>query len=142
VPPFTTGRTPEIPVNNDIAGISAATSERNVGCAGDPVVGPANTVFSGSVASVIAMVPEDVIGLPVSLRNPGTVTATDETVPPAPPMLISTILPFESIVYRWLLVSVKRVKEPTGGGFGAAPLSPIIIGIRYPYITRFPVDDI
>ena len=72
--------------------MSAATSERNVGATAPPVVGPENTVFAVSVASVTASVPEVVTGEPDTDKNEGTVMATDVTVPepPPPPALART----------------------------------------------------
>jgi hypothetical protein len=62
-------------------GISAAVSPRNVGAAGDPVAGPANTVLAVSVTNVIASVPAAVTGLPPTLKIAGAVSPTLVTVP-------------------------------------------------------------
>lgn len=62
-------------------GMSLAPIARNVGVAAPPLVGPAKNVFAVSVANVIAKVPDVVIGLPVTDRMEGTVSATEVTVP-------------------------------------------------------------
>lgn len=56
--------------------MSAATSARNVGVAGEPVAGPDHIKLALCVANVTANVPDDVIGLPPTLNIPGTVIAT------------------------------------------------------------------
>jgi hypothetical protein len=68
-------------------GISAETSPLNVGCAADPVVGPAKTVLAVCVVNVWVSVPEVVTGLPVIVYI-GVVEASEKatlvTVPEVP----------------------------------------------------------
>jgi hypothetical protein len=52
-------------VSVSVLGRSALTSDLKVGCAAEPLEGPAKTVFSVSVARVNVRVPELVIGEPV-----------------------------------------------------------------------------
>ena len=66
-----------------VVGRSAFTIERKVGAAGVlPVAGPAQTVFTASVAKVKASVPVVVIGLPETEKMAGAVNATLVTEPP------------------------------------------------------------
>ncbi len=68
---------------------SAATSERNVGAASAPVAGPDQTRFLACVAKVPVSVPVDVTGEPVTVKIPGSASATLCTVPTeGPPSLI------------------------------------------------------
>lgn len=62
-------------------GQSAGTNERKVGTAGEPVLGPAQTVLADSVAFPITSVPEVVIGEPEIVNSTGTVCPTLVTVP-------------------------------------------------------------
>ena len=73
------------PIDKDAAGMSAATSARNVGAAAAPVVGPAQTRFAACVASVTASVPVVVTGEPPTEKIAGMDNATEVTVPPPPP---------------------------------------------------------
>ena len=57
-------------------GRSAATRDRNVGAAADPVVGPANTLFAVCVASVPVSVPVAVTGEPETEKILGRLNAT------------------------------------------------------------------
>src|SRR5258705_8275332 len=65
------------------AGMSAATSARNVGAAAEPEVGPAHTWLADALALVIASVPEPVTGEPDTENSAGTVSPTLVTVPAA-----------------------------------------------------------
>jgi hypothetical protein len=69
-------------------GTSAETSERNVGCAAAPVVGPAKTVLAVSVLSVSVSVPLPVTGEPEMVKMGAvdpSANATLVTVPLPPP---------------------------------------------------------
>ena len=71
------------PPNVELEGFgkSAPTSERKVGVAALPVVGPAKTKLALSVDRLIASVPLPVIGEPLTENPVGTVRATLVTVP-------------------------------------------------------------
>src|SRR5574340_1687323 len=65
---------------------SAATRDRKVGCAGAPLVGPAQTVLADSVAFVTASVPLVVTGVPATENSAGIERPTLVTLPvPTPP---------------------------------------------------------
>lgn len=65
-----------------MVGISAAASERKVGAAAPPLLGPANTVFALWLSKDRASVPDVVIGLPdTSKMADGADNATLVTVP-------------------------------------------------------------
>ena len=68
-----------------MTGISAETSDLNVGAAAPPEVGPANTKLALSLARDRASVPEVVMGDPEIDKKDGTVIATLVTVPLPPP---------------------------------------------------------
>ena len=90
VPPFAIGKTPLTPVVRLMEGMSVATNDLKDGAKALPDVGPANTVLAVCVAKDTARVPLVVIGDPDTLRKPGTVIATDVTVPPVPVALMVT----------------------------------------------------
>lgn len=71
-----------VPAVTPDAGKSAVTSERKVGAAFAPVVGPANTKFLAWFARVVVNVPEVVIGEPVTEKMDGMLRPTEVTVPP------------------------------------------------------------
>ena len=60
----------------------ASPNVLNVGVAGEPIVGPANTVFILCVARVADNVPEEVTGEPVTENMEGRDRPTEVTVPP------------------------------------------------------------
>ena len=64
--------------------MSAATSERKVGAAAPPDVGPAKTKFAFSLTSVAVSVPLEVTGEPLTEKIEGIVSATLVTVPRFP----------------------------------------------------------
>ena len=75
------------PVTPDcaMAGMSAATSARNVGAAAEPLPGPAKTMFAFWFANDTASVPLVVMGEPATDRKLGTLSATLVTEPLPPP---------------------------------------------------------
>ena len=75
------------------------TKARYVGVAGEPELGPALTTLADCVLSVMASVPEVVMGEPETLLSEGTVRATEVTVPEPPePLAAAVILPLASTV--------------------------------------------
>ena len=65
-------------------GKSAVTSERKVGVAALPLVGPLQILLAAWVANDPVNVPLVVIGLPETEKIPGNAKATEVTVPVVP----------------------------------------------------------
>jgi hypothetical protein len=76
--------------------MSATTMPRKLGCAAEPVVGPANTIFAACVARVSVSVPVVVTGDPVIVKigvvEPSA-NATLVTLPDPPPTALTVTLP-------------------------------------------------
>lgn len=71
---------------NPMLGRSANTNERKVGDAAGPLEGPENTLLAGSVANAMLILPAEVTGDPVIVKNPELSTKpTLVTVPLVPP---------------------------------------------------------
>jgi len=90
---------------------SSLTSERNVGAAAAPVVGPAKIKLALCVASVVVRVPDVVTGLPLTLNMAGIDKATLVTVPLPGPMFVMVIPPAALVI--WMPEPAVRVAAAT-----------------------------
>ena len=103
-------------------GKSATTSDRNVGTAAGPVLGPAYTVLADWVLDVNVSVPLVVTGEPLTLKMDGADSPTLVTEPP-PAVLVIVIAPVDALtlipepavmLVTPVLVSVNTPPNDTG----------------------------
>lgn len=132
VPPLAAGNTPMTPVVRLMAGMSAATSERNVGMPAEPF-GAAKTVFADSLASTAVSVPVEVTGLFDTEKMLGNARPTLETLPDAAMMMLPAPLVIVTFVPA---VSVFRLKPepspmsscPFAAAAVSSPVPPQVVG--------------
>src|SRR3990172_707946 len=79
-----TGIVPDVMIEPGRLGTSATAMNRNVGTDGPPAAGPARNTFATCNAKVSDIVPDVVIGEPVTTNSAGAENPTLETVPPPP----------------------------------------------------------
>src|SRR5215467_5777887 len=107
--------------------MSAATSDRKVGVAAAPVVGPEKIRFADSVASVPVKVPVDVTGEPLTVKMPGSDKPTLVTAVPVP---MTESLPSAFRIVAALL-------EPELNQRQSLPLAqtfPLVVGVNCMYL--------